>query len=537
MKIKQLYPLLFAGLLFLTAIPATTAQHQSGTIRPDIGSYRQFNPWEQSINPAGIQLTEVDSLMEITIGHNNLRPAFCATDQPDRLLSYRGTVDGYKRLGALQLSGGLGWQQYRLKGQSWNFLEQPGYLITAGDSLANPRHSEQYSLYGKAAYVLSPRLLAGLAMSYTATANKDASPEKRYSGSAHTAVLSAGLVRSGRQGRIGLSAGYTHRTELLTYGSTYKERLYTYPLGYFIPMQEINDGNTGILRSSAGNSNIFRSIGNEWQAAGQAEWLQPGWSWFNELYASFERRRLSPNDSENMHGWKEQYLTLGYRSRLSIGHGRWTHLVSPALLLKRTLSDRILQRPDPNNFNGAWVRFGLLRFASRHTADLSVSYCLARDYTPDGATQAWQLAIGWSGNREEIYSYPFTIAQLTGTIHAEAAFVCRMPLPHTAGLMLRPSVTLLTGNGTEERITREENNAAVEIKAYRNYGRVSSTFAALTTTRLGFGLQAEYRRPLAGSVDGGLRLQAYLERIAKNQTDYQLDKTGGGGMLALIVWL
>lgn len=95
-----------------------------------------------------------------------------------------------------------------------------------------------------------------------------------------------------------------------------------------------------------------------------------------------------------MYGWKEKYLTLGYRSQLDIRQGRWTHLISPAVGLRRDVNDRILQRPDPDNINATWNIFGRIRFASRHTADVAVGYELARDYTPDGATLAWQLTAG-----------------------------------------------------------------------------------------------------------------------------------------------
>ena len=328
-----------------------------------------------------------------------------------------------------------------------------------------------------------------------------------------------------------------HRSEQLSYPTNDKERLYTFPLGYFIPMSEINHGGGGILRSTPGNSSVFRSTGNGWQAALQGEYRLPDVNWFNELLAGLEHRCISPDDSENMHGWEEKYLTLGYRSRLDIRHGRWTHLFSPVVLLHRDVSDRILQSPDPDNLDATWNRFGQIRFASRHTADVSVGYELARDYTPDGATLAWQLAAGWTGRRDELYSYPYTTAQLTGIFHVEAAFLRRFALPHKGRLMFRPSVTLLTGSGTEERLTREENDAEVKMNSYRNYERVSSTFAALTATRLQAGLQAEYRRPLIYRADGGLRLRAEVDQVIRNKSDYQMYKTGGGITFAFIVWL
>ena len=552
MKIKDIQLLLL--LLPLWLAPATMAGGQENKqalhpaippqapenpqpAYPDIATRVQYNAWGQSPNPAGIRLTKTDSLLEVAIGYDRLRPALAATDQPGKATGYGGTADGYKRLGNLCLSGGMGWRQDRLKGRQWDLTLQPRYLVTAGDSLSNPLRAEQYSLYGKAAYAFSPRLAAGLSGAYTATDNRDSSPEKHYSSRANTVTLSAGLIRSGKHGRIGLSAVYTHRSEQLGYPTNDKERLYTFPLGYFIPMSELNHDGGGILRSTPGNSSVFRSTGNGWQAALQGEYRLPGVSWFNELMAGLERRGISPDDSENMHGWEEKYLTLGYRSRLDIRHGRWTHLFSPAVLLHRDISDRILQSPDPDNLDATWNRFGQIRFASRHTADISAGYELARDHTPDGATLAWQLAAGWAGRRDELYSYPYTIAQLTGTFHAEAAFLRRFALPHKSRLTFRPSVTLLTGGGTEERLTRKENDAEVEMNSYRNYERVSSTFAALTATRLRAALQAEYRRPLTYRADGGLRLRAEVERIIRNKSDYQMDKTGGGITFAFVVWL
>ncbi len=536
-KIKDIQLLLLLVPLWLAPAIPTQAQENPQSAYSGIATQAQYNAWEQSLNPAGIRLTKIDSLLEVTIGYDHLRSALAATDQPGKATGYGGTAEGYKRLGNLSLSGGMGWRQDRLKGQQWNLTVQPCYLVAAGDSLSNPRHAEQYSLYGKAAYAFSSRLTAGLSGTYTATDNRDASPEKHYSGRANTVTLSAGLIRSGRYGRIGLSAVYMHRSEQLSYPTNDKERLYTFPLGYFIPMSEINHGGGGILRSTPGNSSVFRSTGNGWQAALQGEYRLPDVNWFNELLAGLEHRCISPDDSENMHGWEEKYLTLGYRSRLDIRHGRWTHLFSPVVLLHRDVSDRILQSPDPDNLDATWNRFGQIRFASRHTADVSVGYELARDYTPDGATLAWQLAAGWTGRRDELYSYPYTTAQLTGIFHVEAAFLRRFALPHKGRLMFRPSVTLLTGSGTEERLTREENDAEVKMNSYRNYERVSSTFAALTATRLQAGLQAEYRRPLIYRADGGLRLRAEVEQVIRNKSDYQMYKTGGGITFAFIVWL
>lgn len=71
----------------------------------------------------------------------------------------------------------------------------------------------------------------------------------------------------------------------------------------------------------------------------------------------------------------------------------------------------------------------------------------------------------------------------------------------------------------------------------RNYERVSSRFAALTATRLQLGMLMEYRRPLIDKTDGGLRIQAEIEQIIRNKTNYRTDKTGGGITFSLIVWI
>lgn len=532
MTIRQLHKLLFYCLLTIASLfkargqDNSTEQSELSEITCTGISYRKhFNSWESSLNPAGIQYTPIDSLLETRIIYSNRHHVLAAVDQPDKTMQYGGTAEGYKRLGKLQLCGGMGWQQDRLKGQSWNYLVYPGSLVTAGDSLSVPHHFEQYSIYGKAAYAFSSRLLAGLSGAYTATKNKDASPEGRYSGNAYITTFSIGLIYTVQSIRTGLSASFEHRTESFSSGSDNNKRLYTFPSGYFIPMTEFSFGTKGTSGSSTKSTGQYRSITNGGQAALQAEWIQANRKWFNELNAGYECRSISPDYTSFLYGWKEQAITFGYHSRLAIPHGRWIHLLTPALSLQRTRSDRILQSPT------------LLRFAARHTAKVSVGYELAHDYTPDGPSRAWQLTASLMDLRDKYYSYPYTIAQLTGTIRIETAFLRHLDLPHARHLMVRPSVSLQTGYGTEEHITREENKAEVEMGTLRNYERVSSRFAALTATRLQLGMLMEYRRPLIDKTDGGLRIQAEIEQIIRNKTNYRTDKTGGGITFSLIVWI
>ena len=161
-KIKDIQLLLLLVPLWLAPAIPTQAQENPQSAYSGIATQAQYNAWEQSLNPAGIRLTKIDSLLEVTIGYDHLRSALAATDQPGKATGYGGTAEGYKRLGNLSLSGGMGWRQDRLKGQQWNLTVQPCYLVAAGDSLSNPRHAEQYSLYGKAAYAFTTRLTDGL---------------------------------------------------------------------------------------------------------------------------------------------------------------------------------------------------------------------------------------------------------------------------------------------------------------------------------------------------------------------------------------
>lgn len=499
---------------------------------------RQYNPWEQSLNPAGICYTPIDSVIEVMAGYNLTRTPLALSNQPEKDQHYGASVDGYRRIGKLQLSGGLSWEQSRLEGHAWNFLTQPDYLVTAGDTLGEPQRTEQYQIYGKAACALTNHLTGGLSGMYTATDNRNVGPEDRYKGEAHTLHTTAGLIRKWSRAHVGLSVSYTHRTELLAYDTDNKERLYTYPMGYYIPMGDLfGDESGGIvtrssLRSTAGNSTLFRSTGNKWQAALQAEWHGNNWSWFNELLASNQQQEDNPNESDNMRGWDGQFNSFRYYSRFSHSRGRWTHLLTPILSGQWGTSDRILQRVDESNITSAWITYATIRFASRNRADLSVQYELARDYTPSGSSLAWQASAGWQYQEEALYSYPYIVSQHTGIFRGEVAFERRLPLPSNSRLTLRPSIAIASGEGVEETIERTDNPAEAVMKSSRDYNRVSHDFAARTATRSHLCLQVEYRRPITRTLSAGIRLQAGVEQVWEQKREAQ-----GQARACLIIWL
>lgn len=515
---------------FLLTIPRAWGQTVSVSTEPfTIASPVRYNPWEQSLNPAGIHYTAIDSLLNAWVGYNSIRTPFPLSDQPDKEQHYGASVRGYQRIGPLQLTAGISWQQNRKEGQAWNLLIQPDYIVTAGDTLLNPQRTEQYQIYGKASYAFSPLLTAGLGGMYTAIDNRDLSPEKLYEGDAHTAIATTGLIHEGRRLHLGLSFVYIHTSELLSYNENHKERLYTYPMGYFIPMDELTEG--GMLRSSAGNSTMFHSTGNNWQAAFQAEWCPEGWNWFNEVTAGRKNQQNNPNNTNNMLGWKERFTSFRYQSRLTRGRGRWTHLLSPELRLQWGTSDRIVQHPDPDAISSAWITFGSYHLASRQQTAIRLRYELARDYSPEGRTLAWEAAAGWYHQQEKLYSHPFTYAQNTGVFQSEIAFFRAFVVSRKARINIRPAFSLATGQGVEEEVTLALGYTDVKNNYSRSYGRVSQDFAARTATRLGLGLQTEYRRLLTNSIHAGICLQATLDKVV-----YNSEKIRGSAGVAIHVW-
>lgn len=505
------------SLLFLLLLATVDATGQGASLRHIV----RHNPWEESANPAGIYYTAADSLMEVSAGYHLARHPLPLSDEPDKTQTYGAGMYGYKRFSRLQLRGGIGWQQKRTEGDRWNLLVQPDYLVAAGDSTNAPRRLEQYRIHGTAAYALSPRLTAGLGATYTATNNSFRLLENKHTGRAYTTHFSAGLIHAGRRWRTGFSMVYTHTSEVLPYSTNETQRLFVYPMGFYMPMAEIS------------NSYAFRSVGNRWQAALQAEWHPAaGWSWLNEVSASYLHRSSNPSYADNILGWTEQFATLSYTGRLTCSRGRWTHLVSPRLILQAGISDRILQRAPADDLSASQITFATYRQAARREAIAHLGYEVARDYTPAGPSLAWQASADWYSQREEAYAHPFTYAQQTHTFRGEVAFLRSFTLRHADGLTLRPALSFATGYGREEEVTRQPISADALNKHRRSYGRVAQDYASRTATRLGFGLQAEYRHPLSNTLTAGLRLHAAMEQVTGAERE-----TGGQVVIGLFVCL
>lgn len=232
---------------------------------------QQESAWALSTNPVSISYVPKDSAMEAGLSYLIHQAALPASDQPDQTQTYRAYVSGNRKLGLLWLAGGIDWSQSLLEGRKWNLLSQPDYLITAGDSLGEPQRIEKYRIYGQAAYVLSPKIKVGIDGDYTATSNEDRSSYHIYHGMAHLIRISGGIVYEQVRRRFGASIHYTHRTEELTYDTDSKDKLYTFPLGYWLPMQELS------------GSFLFRSQGKRLGVSLQAETLKEHWSLFHDL--------------------------------------------------------------------------------------------------------------------------------------------------------------------------------------------------------------------------------------------------------------
>lgn len=473
-----------------------------------------YTPWQLSFNPAGISRLPADSLFEARIGCRQDRQSLSLSDHPERLQQYGASVEGYNRIGQLQLTGGLSWKQDLRKGVYYNFLLQPDYLVTAGDTLGEAQRVEEYRIYGKAAYSLTPGLTAGIGGDFTAANNKDDSDEKRFTGNAHTTSVTAGLLYEHRNLRIGLSAGYIHRTELLQYSSMIKERLYTYPLGFYLNMADFNSPEQGgVMRSTAGSNFQFRSTGNQWLAAAQAEWSTKDISWFNTLAFSRQTQEDNPDKSGNMKGWEEGFSTAEYQSRLTVSHGRWTHLVSPSLYWKQGLSDRFLQHINYESLSGAWETYATYRLASRTQARAELRYEAIQDYTPTEDRQAWIMAAGWYHHEEKFYSFPMTISQTAATLQGMLAYRYTFAFRRNSRLTLYPSFTFRTGYGTEENISQPAGTPETENKLPRSPDRAGNDYAARTAARFLPAIQVEFRTPIRRNLAGGIRLSGSVEQL------------------------
>ena len=511
------------SLLLLLLLNTAFAAEGQDTSYSGLQHALRYTPWQLSFNPAGITRIPLDSLIEARIGYGYTWQPLSLSDQPDESQQYGASVDGYSRFGRLQLTGGLSWRQDLRKGAGYNYLLQPDYLVTAGDTLSNSQRVEKYRIYGKAAYQLTSRFTAGIGLDYTANDYTDDGAEKRFGGNAHTTALSTGLLYESGRVRMGLSAAYTRRTEGLSYSTLSHERLFTYPLGYYQRMEDFNAG-------EGGSSYAFRSRGNLWQTSLQAEWQANGRSYFHSLTAGYLKQANNPDKSGNMKGWDERFSSLEYRSRLTLPHGRWMHLISPSLLWKQGLSDRILQHVDPDSPSDAWMTYATYRFASRTETAAELRYEAIRDYSPTDDRQAWEVKAGWDRRKEQFYSFPLTIAQTIATLHGSVAYRYTFRLRGSSRLTLSPSFACITGYGTKEAISQEPGTPETELNMPRSYARVDNDYAARTATRLLCGLHTEYRRTFTHSFSAGLRLSGGFEQVTGNGT-------GGNIRVGWVCWL
>lgn len=513
---RSLYIILYALLLLL---PARTPKAQEQTAPWDHTAIR-YNPWEISLNPAGTYHTPIDSLAEASLSYLASRQALAASDEPDHTQTLTASVNGSRRLGKLRVTGGICWEQDLRDGREWNFLTLPGYLVAAGDTVNDRQGVERYRIYGKAAYLLTPRLTVGIGGDYMAIDNQDRTPNEQYSGKAHRIDIAGGLIYQIRHTRLGLGLHYSHRTEGLYYASKQEENRYTYPMGYWSSMSE-----------SAGGQG-FKSQGNNLGVSLQAERDQRGWHEMHDVHIEVQELNDKPNTLEQIQGWEERRHHLRYKGRVTKSRGRWTHLLSPTLAWTKTTADRVVQyyAPDPPV---SWVTLTTCRMANRQEWTGQLHYELARDYSPEGPTLAWQIAAGWNSRKEKAIHYPFTQGQYTTTFRAEAAFL-RTWMPTSAShLSLRPSLYLICGGGTEERTETAGNDLdSAEIIHPRSRRRISEDFNARTATRLGTGLEATYKRGIGQGLAAGIRIRASIERTMTHKQE-----NGAAGEISLIVWI
>lgn len=164
-----------------------------------------------------------------------------------------------------------------------------------------------------------------------------------------------------------------------------------------------------------------------------------------------------------------------------------------------------------------------------------LSYEATKNDTSGGKASSWQMTAGWNRLENDFYIYPFTVKQYTGLFHGEIAFLRQFSLPKESKLGIRPSVYIVSGYGTEikwEKETQKDENGSAEIKLEQNIQKVNEDFIARTATRLGIGMEMEYRRPINSSLSAGLRLKGGLEQTASPQSTL-----GGGGNLSIVIWL
>ena len=484
---------------------------------------QQESAWALSANPVSISYVPKDSAMEAGLSYLIHQAALPASDQPDQTQTYRAYVSGNRKLDLLWLAGGINWSQSLLEGRKWNLLSQPDYLITAGDSLGEPQRIEKYRIYGQAAYVLSPKIKVGIDGDYTATSNEDRSSYHIYHGMAHLIRISGGIVYEQVRRRFGASIHYTHRTEELTYDTDSKDKLYTFPLGYWLPMQELS------------GSFLFRSQGKRLGVSLQTETLKEHWSLFHDL--SYETQQLAdnPNNSGNLRGWEERLHQICYQGRFTRTNKSWTHIWSPTARFNQTTANRILQRNPTTSSSAIWTTFATYRLARQRMLSTQLSYEATKNDTSGGKASTWQMTVGWNRLENDFYIYPFTVKQYTGLFHGEIAFFRQIRLPKENKLSIRQSVYIVSGYGTEikwEKETQKDENGSAEIKLEQNMQKVNEDFIARTATRLGIGTEMEYRHPIHSALSAGFRLKGSLEQTTSPQSTL-----GGGGNFSIVIWL
>ena len=179
---------------------------------------------------------------------------------------------------------------------------------------------------------------------------------------AHLIRISGGVVYEQVRRRFGASIHYTHRTEELTYDTDSKDKLYTFPLGYWLPMQELS------------GSFLFRSQGKRLGVSLQTETLKEHWSLFHDLFYETQQLADNPNNSGNLRGWEERLHQISYQGRFTRTNKSWTHIWSPTARFNQTTANRILQRNPTTSSSAIWTTFATYRLARQRMLSTQLSY-------------------------------------------------------------------------------------------------------------------------------------------------------------------
>lgn len=340
---------------------------------------------------------------------------------------------------------------------------------------------------------------------------------------AHLIRISGGIVYEQVRRRFGASIHYTHRTEELTYDTDSKDKLYTFPLGYWLPMQELS------------GSFLFRSQGKRLGVSLQTETLKEHWSLFHDLFYETQQLADNPNNSGNLRGWEERLHQISYQGRFTRTNKSWTHIWSPTARFNQTTANRILQRNPTTSSSAIWTTFATYRLARQRMLSTQLSYEATKNDTSGEKVSTWLMTVGWNRLENDFYIYPFTVKQYTGLFHGEIAFFRQIRLPKENKLSIRPSVYIVSGYGTEikwEKETQKDENGSAEIKLEQNMQKVNEDFIARMATRLGIGTEMEYRHPIHSALSAGFRLKGSLEQTTSPQSTL-----GGGGNFSIVIWL